>query len=376
MKIMKNILYAFISILIILTISISCSNKSDNSTEQTNNLIEISSEQFDSEKMQVGKFEDMIFKSIVLLNGQVFAQTNAISQVSTPVGGIVENINFKYGQTIQKGQILFYLYSNELIEKQQEFAETAIQLEKLKTDFERIQNLVQEKIIAEKELITATSEYQSALVRYESLKIQLSKLHLNTDKIEKGNYYSSIPIMAPVSGTINYINIVNGQYIESNIKLIEIIDISKLELRLSAFEKDLQNLEENQELEYYTLNNPDNINTAHISKIGNSINPNTGAIDVYAKPNKNTKSKSINSAAIEALINTGTKNVKALPETAIVKSANKYFIYVVSKISDKKYFLDKVEVSIGQTYNGFVEIINAPQADKIIITGLDNLSVE
>lgn len=376
MKIMKNIFYAFISILTILTISISCSNKSDNSTEQAKNLIEISSEQFDSEKMQIGKFEDMIFKSIVLLNGQIFAQTNAISQVSTPVGGIVENINFKYGETIQKGQILFYLYSNELIEKQQEFAETTILLGKLKTDLDRIKNLVQEKIIAEKELITANSEYSSALVRYESLKIQLSKLHLNTDKIEKGNYYSSIPIMALVSGVINYVNIVNGQYIESNTKLIEIIDISKLELRLSAFEKDLQYLEENQELEYYTLNNPDNINTAHISKIGNSINPNTGAIDVYAKPDKNTKAKPINSAAIEALINTGTKNVKALPESAILKAGNKYFIYALNNYNNETYYLDKVEVSIGQTYNGFVEIIDAPQIEQIIITGLDNLSIE
>ncbi|MDD4150568.1 MAG: HlyD family efflux transporter periplasmic adaptor subunit, partial [Bacteroidales bacterium] len=175
---------------------------------------------------------------------------------------------------------------------------------------------------------------------------------------------------------INYINIVNGQYIEPNIKLIEIIDINKLELKLSAFEKDLQFLEENQEIEYYTLSNPNDINTAHVSKIGKSINPNTGAIDVYAKPDEIVKTKAVNSAAIEALVNTDSRSVKALPETAVVKSENKYFIYVLNNYNEETYYLDKVEVSIGQTYNGFVEIINPPQAEKIIINGLDNLSIE
>lgn len=376
MKIMKHISLVFIGILSILLISTSCSNESNLSEEQTNKLLEVSSEQFVSEKMEIGSIEDVDFKFIIRLNGQVFAQTNAISQVSTPIGGIVENINFEHGETIKKGQILFYLYSNELIEKQQEFAETSIKLEKLKSDFERIKNLVKEKIMAEKELITATSEFKSTQIKYESLKIQLSKLNLNPEQIEKGKYYSSIPIKAPVSGTIIYVDVVNGQYVESNIKLIEIIDIHNLELKLSAFEKDLPHLKEKQEIEYHTLNNPDQKNTAFISKIGNSINPNTAAIDVYAKPDKIGNTNPVNSAAIEALVNTGSRKVKALPETAIMKSENRYYIYVVSDFKDNKYFLDKVEVSIGQKHNGFVEITKIPEVEKIIIKGLDNLSIE
>lgn len=376
MKIMKHISLIFIGILSILLISTSCSNDSYTNEEQTDKLIEVSSKQFISEKMEIGSIEDVDFKSIIRLNGQVFAQTNAISQVSTSVGGIVENINFEHGESVKKGQILFYIYSNEFINKQQEFAETTVKLEKLKSDFERIQKLVQDKIMAEKELVTATSEYKSTQLKYESLKIQLSRLNLDLEKIEKGKYYSSIPIKAPVSGTIMYVNVVNGQYVESNIKLIEIIDIHNLELKLSAFEKDLPYLEEKQEIEYYTLNNPDQKNTAHISKIGNSINSNTGAIDVYAKPNNIGNTNPINSAAIEALVNTNSKNVKALPETAITKSDNRYYIYVVNDFKDNKYFLERVEVSIGQKYNGFVEITKIPEVEKIIIKGLDNLSIE
>lgn len=375
MRKIKSIILANVIVFSIVGLNYSCSNDSNSTTEETSDYIEISSKQFESEKMQIGKIQEMEFASPILLTGIIYAPISSVSQISTPIGGIVENISFENGASVYKGQILFYLSSLELIGIQQEFAETAISIKKLKSDYERMQSLSEDKIVAEKELIAAESAYKTALIKYESLKVQLSKLRINTDKIEQGNYYSSIPIVAPVKGTINFSNIVNGQFVDQHTKLIEIINGDNLELKLSAFEKDLAYLEENQKLEFYTLNNPKQKLTATISKIGNSINPETGAVDVYAKP-ENSDSKTINSAAIEALVNTGSRLVKYLPESAVVKSGKNYFIYIINSKDKDKYLLSKVKVNIGQKYNGYVEIIDPIIEDDILVSGVNNLSIE
>jgi membrane fusion protein, heavy metal efflux system len=364
------------TLVILSSLILSCSNNTEEENSTENKQIEISKDQFESEKMQIGSIQKMTFNSVVELNGYVYAPLDAVFQISTSVGGIVENIRFKDGDFVKKGQILFYIYSAEVVQKQQELAETSILLSKLKSDLDRVRTLAAEKVIAEKELLNVESDYKSAQAKYQSLKIQLSKLNLNTAEIEKGNYYSSIPILAPASGIVSSTSIVSGKFIDSNADLVEITDVSKLELKLTAFEKDLRFLKQGQEMEVWTLNNKLEKNLAQISKIGATLNNETGGIDVFAEFVNQKDMNLVNSVAIEASINTGVAEVYALPETAISKSEKKYYVLVLVEKKDGNFITQKKDVTIGRSYNGYVEVIGISEKEEIIVTGIQNIVLE
>jgi cobalt-zinc-cadmium efflux system membrane fusion protein len=373
---MKNKdIYLYIYILISVVL-ISCSGKSEEekSNDSKDQTIEISKEQFEQEKMQIGSLELKLFEDELKASGKVTSPANGITRVSSKIGGIVENIYVNFGDYVRRYQVLLSVSSNELIVLQQNFAETSILLDKLKSDYDRIKGLYEEQISPEKDFTAIESEYNSAKVRYNSLKLQIQQLGLNIEKVEKGEFYTDIPVYSPISGYVTDLSVVLGEYVEPKSQLVELVNVDKLQIELSVYEKDIRSIEKGNKISFTSLGNLGIEMFATIISVGKTVDYETNTVQCIAKPD--SVETLINNSYVDAYLKSENREVMALPNDAIIKSEGKYFVFVIDNKSESNYILKLTQVDLGSTYRGYTEILNNDNLGSVIVNGAYNLPLE
>jgi len=348
----------------------------ESATEESGQFIQISHQQFENQKMEIGEVTIQLFEDAVKCNGFIAAPPNGIAQMSAPLAGIIATINCAPGDMVKKGQVLCTLSSNEFIVLQQEFAESSASLKRLKADYERSKALYNEKIGAEKDFLATESEYKAMLAKFQSLKLRLELLNLATGKIESGEFYATFPVLAPIGGNITSHDISLGQFIEQQKILFEIIDVSRAQLQLAVFENQIGKIKAGQKIIFNSSGSPDQLYDATLVSIGKTINPESRSIQCIAKINNPASTNFINHSYIEASIITEATEARALPTDAIVKAEGKYFVFVVQKTENQNYFLQKVQVNPGRISDKFTEIIDGETLKSVVISGVYNLPTE
>lgn len=353
-----------------------CGNKktAETSAETSDPLIVVSKTQFATEGMELGTASPRPFYKVVKCNGKIVTKSTGTAKISTPVAGIVQKIYCSNGQKVGRGQVLFELSGNDLIEIQRDFSETSSQLKKAKSEFDRVKMLYLEKVGTEKELITVESEYKSVNARYSALKLKIEIMGLDASKIEEGQFFSSFKILAPISGQISAINLSIGQYADPQNYHAEIIDSKQLQLQLAIFEKEIGGLKSGQPVYFNLLSDTTKIG-AVLQSVGNMVDTETKTIACFASL-QTTNKQLVNNAFTEAEIIISTDTLNAIPSGAILKSDNEFSVLKLARQDADAYFFEKVIIEPGRITGAYTEAGNIPADEKILIKGVYNLVVD
>jgi len=352
----------------------SCVSKNQETTEKESDFVEITNQQFITDSMQLGNIEKKSFERTIKSNGTIVPLPNGMAKVNAPFPGVIKKIYCHNGQFVEKNQPLFEISGNEIIDIQNEFAEASANFKRLKSEYERIKSLYNEKVTSEKDFVFAEAEYKTSLAKYNGLKLKIEAIGFSISKIENGEFYSSYSIKSPISGYISNLRINIGSYIDTPTELLDIINPNMFQIKLSVFASDIIDLKIGQSVRFKSKNT-DEVHFASVSSIGVVIDAETKSIECYATIIDNEQKKSIVNEFIEAEITTNIDTVTALPSSAIIKNENGYFILILNKQENDKYFFNTVEVKIGRQYKGYTEI-NAPKIDgQILINGIYNISL-
>ncbi len=343
---------------------------------ETDQLVKITINQFKADSMAIGTITTQTFEDEVRCNGYIAAAANGMAQISTPIAGIVESVNCSMGSYVKKGHTLCMITGNELMAMQQEFTETSARLKRSKSDYERSKSLYDEKIGAGKDFIATESEYKAMNSKYLSLKLRLELLRLNVAKIEAGDLYASFSVISPINGYITKQNLVLGQYIEQQKLLVEIVDISQLQIQLSVFEKDIAKLKPGQTVIFSSPGEISFNNKATLISIGKAVNPDTKTVTCIATIKNSQQTNLINQSFIEALIAVNSSEAEALPSEALIKSGKDYYVLLLEKSDNEAYYLRRQKVNIGRISKGFTEISDSIDLTKVLVKGVYNLSAE
>lgn len=361
------------AVLIVIT---SCSNRKQ--TEEpavvTDSLIVVTKAQFDTERMVLGTASLMPFNQVVKCNGKIVAKSTGRAKISTPVAGIVQKIYCSNGQMINRGQVLFELSGNELIEIQRDFTESSSTLKKTKSEYDRMKMLYSEKVGTEKDYILAESEYKSANARYASLKLKIEAMGLDAAEIEAGQFFSSFKIAAPISGQISEITLSIGQFADPLNYHAEIIDSKQLQLQLAVFENEVVLLKPGQVVHFNFLSDTMQM-TATLQSVGNVVDNATKTIACFASLAPNEKLP-VNNAFTEANIIIGTDSLNAVPSDAILKTENEFFVLKLKTQDANSYYFEKVKVDIGLANSKYTEVKNIQHTEKLLVSGIYNLVIE
>ena len=81
----------------------------------------------------------------------------------------------------------------------------------------------------------------------------------------------------------------------------------------------------------------------------------------------------INDTYVEINVTTESKESNALPNSAIIKSGEDYFLLVVTNKTKEGYTFKKIKLNIGLKTNDFTEILTDINNGEVLIEGAYNI---
>lgn len=353
-----------------------CKNNQPEVSETKSDLIEITKEQFLTENMEFGKPVHMLFENRLHLTGKIIPDINGVAKISATIDGIIEKIYVQKGQFVQAGEVILEIGGSTLIDLQQSFTTSSAKLQQLKSDFDRTKTLYNENIKTEKEFMLSESAYKSELANYSALKLKLQNIGLNLTDIDNGVYASSYKIITPIEGQVANLNTTLGQFISPQLDIAEILNTEKVQLQLAVFERDFSKIKPGLKVRFKTASEKNNYSTATITRVSKILNSKSKSFDCFAELHQSDKSSLIINQLVSAEVIIESDSVYAVPQTAIVTSGLNKFIYVKDSEDDERFLLDKINVRVGRTSNGFIELNDVYTEKKILVTGTYNISID
>lgn len=376
MKKIKIPLYRLASLTVILMM-ISCSSDQNHQNISTNleNGIIISKKQYDQAGMETGILEEKLFTKSVHCNGYIMPHPSDIAKLSSPISGIVEKINFVHNQHVTKGQVLLVIDGPDFIRLQQSYFEAKAKYLYAKESYDRGQLLFNENVKSKKEISILESDYLSSKSLFNSYSLQLKQLGVNLDKTEDGNYFETFDLKAPISGYIVKSNVVIGESFNSNEELLEIINPDDLYIEMEVFESDITKLKQGMDIIYNLVGEVENVFNGKLISVGNLIDQETKTITCIGSIDNDELR--IAGVFVDAEILTSVHQGLGLPNEAIIKSGNDFFVFTISEKSADEYLVKPQQVERGSSFKGYTEILSPPlDTKKIILRGAFQLPID
>ena len=311
----------------------SCNTENVNTDEHEHEhgeegVVKLNKEQQKALNLKIGSFEMRNLTTIVKINGQLEVAPQDKADITTLIGGTVQQIKVFYGDKVKKGQILAVLEHPDFISLQEEFAEVANDLEYLEQSYKRQKHLIETKATSDQDFQKAKSEYFTKKARYQGLKSRLLLLNLSPSKVKQGEITNLISLISPISGYINSINIKLGSFVSTQDVLFEVVNNNAIHADFLVYEKDIHYLNIGQKIHFTVSNKAKKEYTATIFAIGKKIEEDTRAVPIHSNIDNKTEDL-IPGMYITGHLHTDTNYVKALPNDAVVSDGIKSYIFIV-----------------------------------------------
>lgn len=360
--------YFFLSIILITGLS-SCSNKKTESPtntapdtvtiKQTSAQIKITAEQFKNLNLELGHFSEIAMNDEVKATGMADVPPENLASVNIPITGFVKNIfanNALPGRFVTKGTVLATVESIEFIQMQQDYFQAVAHATFLEKELERQQALSAEDVGVKKKLQQAEAEFNSNAALIKALEAKLKLLGINAPNLKKGDISPVVNIVAPISGYIKETRINTGKSVTPNDVLFEIISKEHLHVELKVLEKDAFKIEKGQKVLIDDKRLGDKV-LGTVFLVGQTFEDDSKAINIHVHlNNEQQEQKLIPGMFINAKILTGTRMVKALPESAVLREADGNFIIVLEKQNNKEVVFKKIPVKLGGSQGQNIEV--------------------
>ncbi|MEE3369365.1 MAG: efflux RND transporter periplasmic adaptor subunit [Planctomycetota bacterium] len=177
------------------------------------------------------------------VNARVELPWSGQAKVTTLTAGKIESVLVKPGQQVAVGQELARVQSLELESLQSELLKTTTEITALEQLIKQREPLVASGGIAGKVLLESMSNLQRKRAQRDIVSYKLQALGVDAVEVARllqtGVLLHSIPVLAPVAGTIESIDTRPGQLVESTDHLFDIVALSTLSVVGEVLEADL-----------------------------------------------------------------------------------------------------------------------------------------
>lgn len=358
----------FFSVLLIGFFIVSCGGKKEEKTNENDNQTVITEDQFKENQMELGKPEMQTFDNDVVCNGYVTAPITAKAKINSLISGKIQTFFIHHGSYVQKGAAICTIQSTEFIDIQKDYAEASARFVKIKADYERVKSLRAENIGAEKDFIAIESDYKAANASLNATQAKLTSLGLNPSAIQDGKIYSLYTVKAPISGYITDIAAVLGQYIDMSTVIADVVNTREAELTLSVFNKDISKLKVGQTVQFNLTDSKENL-LAKLVTVGKTVNQESKTVDCIADVETSIAEHLVEESYVQARIITTREELKALPNSAFVKSEGSVFIYFLKEKKNSDYIFEKMQVHITKSNEDFSAVSETLPDSEAIIKG-------
>ncbi|MTH14686.1 efflux RND transporter periplasmic adaptor subunit [Flavobacterium sp. LC2016-01] len=380
---LRALRFAFACFAVILT---SCNEKKAEEIkeeEKSSTEVALTESQYQTVGIETGFVEDRNLNKVIKANGYTTVPPQNSAEVSTLIGGTVKDIFVLEGTYVNKGKVLATIQNLEVIQMQEEYQSATANVEYLQLEYNRQKTLSDENVNPRKTFQEVKAKLAAERARAQAANNKLEALHVSA----KGSS-SLVPIVAPINGYVGKINIAKGAFANTGVSLFEVVDNSQMHLDLNVYEKDLGSISVGQVIDFVLTNQSNKSIKGKIFGINKSFSNESKTVAVHAKIDPADAKGLIPGMYVSANINITNTTVPALPKDAVVKNADKYFVFVQQegnaeekhenktggkeKAYEKEIHFKAIEVIPGTTDLGFTEIKFVEKAEsgaKIVTKG-------
>ncbi|WP_119790198.1 efflux RND transporter periplasmic adaptor subunit [Flavobacterium anhuiense] len=317
--------------------------------------------------IETGFVEDRNLNKVIKANGYTTVPPQNSAEVSTLIGGTVKDIFVLEGTYVNKGKVLATIQNLEVIGMQEDYQSAVANVEYLQLEYNRQKTLSDENVNPRKTFQEVKAKLAAERARAQAAKNKLDALHVNT----KGTT-SFVPIVSPINGFVGKINIAKGAFANTGVSLFEVVDNSQMHLDLNVYEKDLGSISIGQVIDFVLTNQSNKSIKGKIFGINKSFSNESKTVAVHAKIDPADAKGLIPGMYVSANINITNTTVPALPKDAVVKNADKYFVFIEEEehaeekhehsagekeeAHEKEIHFKAIEVMPGTTDLGFTEV--------------------
>ncbi len=335
---------------------------------ETSNFVSLQQKQLDVMNVELGTVKKVNLGSTLKVNGQLELPPQNKASVSAIIGGRVESVAVIEGDKVRKGQVIARLNNPEFITMQREYLSARSSITFLEKDYQRKKELLKDGITSARAFQESEAAYLEGKADLTASKSTLKLMGINVSDLEKGDITVTIPVIAPIKGYIQNVEINIGKSIVPEQEMFEIVDNEHLHLGLKVFEKDIDKAKVGQKITFALTTQPDKIYEAEIFALGKAFDMETRAVKVHARITGNHEGL-LTGMFVEARIAIDNKEVNALPNEAFINEKGLDYIFVQTEKDDDDIILERIQVNKGISDLGFSEVvfINPMPKDAIVV---------
>ncbi|MAZ29215.1 MAG: efflux transporter periplasmic adaptor subunit [Cytophagaceae bacterium] len=320
--------------------------------------LHLSQQKFEAMGLKVDSLPTKSLTGLVEANGQLEVPPQNEAAVTAIIGANVTSIKVIEGDKMSKGSVLGYLSHPDLIKLQTDYSNAYNRMKFLDKEYDRQKRLYDAEVASGRKFQETESEYNSMKGMVKGLESQLHLFGVNLDRIRNGNVYSQVPVVSPINGYVEKVNIKVGQFVQQQTEMFEIVNTEHIHADLMVYEKDVSKVKEGQTVEFNIESLPESDLSAKIYSVGKTFEKNPKAVHVHAEI-ENKQGDLFPGMYLTGKIATSENKVTALPEEAIITENGEPYIFTAKKVmegGEEEWALSPLKVVTGQTDGGWIEI--------------------
>jgi len=297
-----------------------------------------------------------------------------IVNVQSQVSGVLQQIYFKEGQTVKKGQLLAQIdpapFQVVLAQAEGTRQQNLAQLQNAETELKRYQLLFKQDSIAKQQV-----EQQLALVNQLKGQIQANKAQVDAAKLQ----LSYTKIYSPIDGRVGFRQKDAGNLIQANESagLVSIAQVHPIFVQFAVAENYLAKLRQSLKkgdkvlVSAWDKTEQKQLALGHVQAIDNQIDVSTGTLKIKAIFD-NYDDVLFPNQFVNVHLNTQTiQNALSIPNDAVQHGAKGSYVYIINPQNKAEIRMLK----LGMTSNGQIEVLDGLKgSEKVVLEGIDRLS--
>lgn len=365
---MKNLIYS--CTVIVLMASCGTKNdekkaseaKADTAVTEPAETVSLTAHQIQTAGVEVGYPVLENISATTTLQGEIELPPQNIVSLSFPIGGYIKSTTMLPGKQIRKGQVLAVMEDMQFIQLQQDYLTARTNFELAKTEFSRQRELNASKASSDKVFQQAKAEMERQQILMSALAEKLKLIGIAPQTLTADNVRREVSVTSPINGFVSKVNFTVGKYTAPTDVLFELIDPSDIHLSLKAFEADLGKIAPGERVVAFANNNPEKKYTAKVFLVNRTFDESRMA-QIHCHFERYDPSL-VPGMFMNASVS--VKDVKAIvvPEDAIVRWENKYYVFIENETGQFKMS----EVKPGVRHEGMQQIEgeNISSASKLV----------
>ncbi len=185
--------------------------------------------------VKTSELKSQLLENIKNYNGELKPKSEM--SILTPTGGDIEEIYFKNGDKVKKGDTILKISNKDVeasyFEAQGQLLKAKSTYSTEKINFDKYKTLYEREIISESDYLNIKNRYETALG---DLKIAEGKFLRAKDNFDR------LKIVSEIDGVVTDLYVKKYERVEKDRKIVTIVDSSKMEVDIAIAGKDIKNI--------------------------------------------------------------------------------------------------------------------------------------